>query len=61
LLIAAESISKLNEQYHSSKMNYLKAVMQNDEQLKINELKNIIAIGEKLKKDVRPDKKSLKF
>ena len=29
-------------------MNYLKAVMQNDEQLKINELKNIIYIGEKL-------------
>lgn len=42
-------------------MNYLKAVMQNDEQLKINELKNIIAIGEKLKKDVRPDKKKLEI
>ena len=35
--------------------------MQNDEQLKINELKNIIAIGEKLKKDVRPDKKKLEI
>lgn len=42
-------------------MNYLKAVMQNDEQLKINELKNIISIGEKLKKDVRPDKKKLEI
>ena len=42
-------------------MNYLKAVMQNDEQLKISELKNIIAIGEKLKKDVRPDKKKLEI
>ena len=35
--------------------------MQNDEQLKISELKNIIAIGEKLKKDVRPDKKKLEI
>ena len=42
-------------------MNYLKAVMQNDEQLKINELKNIIYIGEKLNKDIRPDKKKLEI
>ncbi len=42
-------------------MNYLKAVIQNDEQLKINELKNIIYIGEKLNKDIRPDKKKLEI
>ena len=42
-------------------MNYLKAVMQNDEQLKIDELKNIVFIGEKLNKDVRPDKKKLEI
>ena len=42
-------------------MNYLKAVMQNDEQLKIDELKNIVSIGEKLNKDVRPDKKKLEI
>lgn len=42
-------------------MNYLKAVMQKDEQLKITELQNIISIGEKLKKDVTPDKKKLEI
>ena len=42
-------------------MNYLKAVMQKDEQLKISELQNIISIGEKLKKDVTPDKKKLEI
>ena len=42
-------------------MNYLKAVMQKDEQLKISELQNIISIGEKLKKNVTPDKKKLEI
>ncbi len=42
-------------------MNYLKAVMQKDKQLKITELQNIISIGEKLKKDVTPDKKKLEI
>lgn len=42
-------------------MNYLQAVMQKNEQLKIDELKNIIAIGEKINKDVRPDKKKLEI
>ena len=42
-------------------MNYLKAVMQKNEQLKIDELKNIISIGEKINKDVRPDKKKLEI
>ena len=42
-------------------MNYLKAVMQNDEQLKIDELKNIISIGKKLNKDIRPDEKKLEI
>ena len=42
-------------------MNYLKAVMQKNEQQKINELRNIIAIGEKINKDVRPDKKKLEI
>lgn len=42
-------------------MNYLKAVMQKNEQLKIDELKKIISIGEKINKDVRPDKKKLEI
>lgn len=42
-------------------MNYLKAVIQNDEQLKIDELKNIISIGKKLNKDIRPDEKKLEI
>lgn len=42
-------------------MNYLKAVMQKNEQIKIDELKKIISIGEKINKDVRPDKKKLEI
>jgi N-acetylmuramoyl-L-alanine amidase len=42
-------------------MNYLKAVMDKNEQQKINELKKIILLGEKLNKDVRPDKKKLEI
>ncbi len=42
-------------------MNYLKAVMQKNEQLKIDELKKIISIGERINKDVRPDKKKLEI
>ncbi|MDD2887377.1 MAG: N-acetylmuramoyl-L-alanine amidase [Aliarcobacter sp.] len=42
-------------------MNYLKAVMQKNEQQKIDELKKIISIGEKINKDVRPDKKKLEI
>ena len=42
-------------------MNYLKAVMDKNEQQKINELKKIISLGEKLNKDVRPDKKKLEI
>ena len=42
-------------------MNYLQAVMQKNKQLKIDELKNIISIGEKINKDVRPDKKKLEI
>ncbi len=44
-----------------SKMNYLKAVMDKNEQQKIDELKKIIFLGEKLNKDVRPDKKKLEI
>ncbi|MGE0050005.1 MAG: N-acetylmuramoyl-L-alanine amidase [Arcobacter sp.] len=35
--------------------------MKKDEQLKIDELKKVIELGEKLKKDVRPDKKKLEI
>lgn len=42
-------------------MNYLNAVMQKDEQLKLNELKKLITLGEKLGKDVTPDKKKLEI
>ena len=42
-------------------MNYLKAVVENDEAKKIAELKNTIMLGEKLKKDVTPDKKKLEI
>lgn len=42
-------------------MNYLKAVMDKNEQQKIDELKKIILLGEKLNKDVRPDKKKLEI
>ena len=42
-------------------MNYLKAVMDKNEQQKIDELKRMIILGEKLNKDVRPDKKKLEI
>jgi N-acetylmuramoyl-L-alanine amidase len=61
LLIANESISKLEQQYHTSKINYINATANKNEQQKINELKNIISLGEKLKKDTTPDKKKLEI
>lgn len=61
MLIANESISKLEQQYHTSKINYLNATANKNEQQKINELKNIISLGEKLKKNVTPDKKKLEI
>ena len=61
MLIANESISKLEQQYHTSKINYLNATANNNEQQKINELRNIISLGEKLKKNVTPDKKKLEI
>jgi N-acetylmuramoyl-L-alanine amidase len=42
-------------------MDYLKAVMRKDEQSKIDALKEIIDIGEKLGKNVTPDKKKLEI
>lgn len=61
MLIANESISKLEQQYHTSKINYINATANKNEQQKINELKNIISLGEKLKKDTTPDKKKLEI
>ena len=42
-------------------MNYLKALIEKDEQAKIDELKNIILVGQQLNKDVTPDKKKLEI
>lgn len=42
-------------------MNYLKALIEKDEQAKINELENIILYGQQLNKDVTPDKKKLEI
>ena len=42
-------------------MNYLKARIEKDEQAKIDELKNIILVGQQLNKDVTPDKKKLEI
>lgn len=42
-------------------MDYLKAVMEKDEQSKIDALEKIIAVGEKLGKNVTPDKKKLEI
>lgn len=42
-------------------MDYLKAVLKKDEEQKIIELKRIIALGEKLNKNVTPDKKKLEI
>jgi N-acetylmuramoyl-L-alanine amidase len=42
-------------------MNYLKALLKKDEQKKIDELKNIIILGEQLNKNVTPDKKKLEI
>lgn len=42
-------------------MDYLKALIQKDEQKKINELKKIIVLGKKLNKDVTPDVKKLEI
>lgn len=42
-------------------MDYLKAVLKKDEEQKIIELKKIIALGEKLNKNVTPDKKKLEI
>ena len=40
-------------------MNYLKAVLRKDNDAKIEELKNLISLGEKLNKDTTTDKKKL--
>ena len=42
-------------------MNYLNALIEKDEQAKIDELKNIILVGQQLNKDVTPDKKKLEI
>jgi len=42
-------------------MNYLKAVLKKDETTKINELKKLILLGKKLKKNTRPDEKKLEI
>ena len=42
-------------------MNYLKALIEKDDQAKIDELKNIILLGQQLNKDVTPDKKKLEI
>lgn len=42
-------------------MSYLRAVLKKDTQSKINELKKLIILGEKLGKDTRPDKKKLEI
>lgn len=42
-------------------MNYLKALIEKDEQAKIDELRNIILVGQQLNKDVTPDKKKLEI
>lgn len=42
-------------------MSYLNALSEKDEQKKIDELKKIIVLGEKLNKDVTPDRKKLEI
>ena len=58
-LLFANATVSLQEQYQDAKVDYLKAVLKKDEQLKISELKKIIELGDKLNKDTRPDKKKL--
>ena len=49
------------QQYRTAKMDYLKALIDKDEEKKIIELKKIILYGEQLNKDVTPDKKKLQI
>ena len=42
-------------------MGYLKAVLQKDNEKKIEELRNLIKLGEKLNKDTTPDRKKLEI
>ncbi len=42
-------------------MEYLKAVLKKDNDTKIKELKKLIVLGEKLNKDITPDKKKLEI
>lgn len=42
-------------------MNYLKAVLQKNEEQKISELKKLILLGKKLNKNITPDKKKLEI
>ena len=49
------------QQYRTAKMDYLKALIDKDEEKKIVELKKIILYGEQLNKDVTPDKKKLQI
>lgn len=51
----------LEEQYRAAKVEYLKASFKNSDEEKITELKKIIDLGKKLKKDTRPDEKKLKI
>jgi N-acetylmuramoyl-L-alanine amidase len=60
-LFANGIISDLMQQYRTAKMDYLKALIEKDEQAKIEQLKKIIVLGEQLNKDVTPDKKKLEI
>jgi N-acetylmuramoyl-L-alanine amidase len=42
-------------------MSYLKAILRKDSKSKINQLKKLISLGEKLNKDTRPDVKKLEI
>lgn len=60
-LLFSANISSLEQQYRDAKIDYLKASLKDDDQEKIVELKKIINLGKKLKKDTRPDEKKLKI
>jgi N-acetylmuramoyl-L-alanine amidase len=60
-LFANGVIADLKQQYRSAKMDYLKALIEKDEQKKIQELEKIILLGEQLNKDVTPDRKKLEI
>lgn len=61
LLLNLSFALSLEEQYKEARIDFLKSSLKQDEVKKINDLKRIIDLGKKLKKNTTPDEKKLQL